>query len=99
DTERLQILVSLVNEESTNRGVGHDLILSKLVEVLLIEALRSTSTTGASPGLLRGLADERVALAIRAIHRDPARSWTVTAMAKLSALSRTAFFERFARTI
>lgn len=99
DTERLKIIVRLVNDESNSNRIGQDLILSRFVEILLIEALRSTSTTGATPGLLRGLADDRVALAIREIHRDPARTWTVAAMAKLSALSRTAFFERFAKTI
>lgn len=99
DTKRLTVLVNLVNDECSSRRAGHDLVLSRLIEVLLIEALRSTSTDDAPPGLLRGLADERVALAIREIHRDPARSWTVAAMAKISALSRTSFFERFARTI
>tara|TARA_R110001583_G_scaffold67417_2_gene192739 strand:- start:1245 stop:2150 length:906 start_codon:yes stop_codon:yes gene_type:complete len=98
-TNRLPVLVNLVNDECSSRLAGHDLVLSRLVEVLLIEALRSTSTDTAPPGLLRGLADKRVALAIREIHRDPARTWTVAAMAKISALSRTAFFERFARTI
>lgn len=99
DTKRLTVLVDLVNDECNSKRAGHDLVLSRLVEVLLIEALRATSGNDAPPGLLRGLADERIALAIREIHRDPARSWTVAAMAKISALSRTTFFERFARTI
>jgi transcriptional regulator GlxA family with amidase domain len=67
------------------------------LEVLLIEALRSTSGTGASPGLVRALADVRLAAAIRAIHAQPAREWTVAELAKEAALSRSAFFERFQR--
>ena len=98
-SKSLPVLVSLINDECQKALAGQDLVLSRLVEVLLIEALRSTATEQAPPGLLRGLADERVALAIREIHRDPARSWTVAAMAQLSALSRTAFFQRFSRTV
>ncbi|WP_233006952.1 AraC family transcriptional regulator [Rheinheimera faecalis] len=98
-SKSLPVLVSLINDECQSVLAGQDLVLSRLVEVLLIEALRSTATEHAPPGLLRGLADERVALAIREIHRDPARSWTVAAMAQLSALSRTAFFQRFSHTV
>ena len=98
-SKNLPVLVSLINDECQTALAGQDLVLSRLVEVLLIEALRSTATEQAPPGLLRGLADERIAVAIREIHRNPARSWTVAAMAQLSALSRTAFFQRFARTV
>ncbi|MCA1929696.1 cupin domain-containing protein, partial [Rheinheimera sp.] len=73
-SKSLPVLVSLINDECQKALAGQDLVLSRLVEVLLIEALRSTATEQAPPGLLRGLADERVALAIREIHRDPARS-------------------------
>ena len=48
---------------------------------------------------MRGLADPRLAAAIRQIHEAPARSWTVAALAKEAALSRSAFFERFSRTV
>ena len=74
-------------------------MLARLVEVLLIEALRSTPGDDAPPGLLRGLADARLAPAIRQMHGDPARSWTVPQLAKTAALSRSAFFERFTRTV
>jgi transcriptional regulator GlxA family with amidase domain len=67
--------------------------------VLLIEALRSTAQTSASPGLLRGLADPRLAAAIRRMHERPAHAWTVAQLAKEAALSRSAFFERFSRAV
>jgi transcriptional regulator GlxA family with amidase domain len=69
------------------------------VEVLLIEALRARPADDAPPGLLRGLADPRLAPAIRQMHNDVARSWTVAALARTSALSRSAFFERFTRIV
>ena len=97
--ERLSVLVRLVNEESKEQRSGRDLVLTRLVEVLLIEALRAAPGENAPPGLLRGLADPRLALAIRDMHRDPARPWTVAELAKKAALSRSAFFERFTRAV
>jgi AraC-like DNA-binding protein len=97
--ERLSALVRLVGDESSGRRPGRDLVLTRLVEVLLVEALRSTSGEDAPPGLLRGLADARLAPAIRQMHGEPARSWTVAQLAKKAALSRSAFFERFTRTV
>ena len=97
--ERLSTLVRLVGEESGERRSGRDLVLTRLVEVLLVEALRSTSNGEAPPGLLRGLADERLAPAMRQMHGQLARPWTVAGLAKTAALSRSAFFERFTRVV
>jgi AraC-like DNA-binding protein len=96
---RLATIVRLVGEESRAQRPARDVILARLLEVLLIEALRSTSDAGASPGLLRGLADTRLAVAIRRMHEDPARAWTVAQLAKEAALSRSTFFERFNRAV
>ena len=97
--ERLSVLVRLVREESSERRTGRDLVLARLVEILLIEALRATPREEAPPGLLRGLADARLAPAIQQMHGHIARSWTVPQLAKTAALSRSAFFERFTGTV
>ena len=97
--ERFSVLVGLVDEESSGRKSGRDLVLTRLVEVLLVEALRATSGKDAPPGLLRGLADARIAQAMRLIHSNPERSWTVAQLATKAALSRSAFFERFTRAV
>jgi AraC-like DNA-binding protein len=97
--ERLSALVRLVGDESIGERSGRDLVLTRLVEVLLIEALRSTSGGDAPSGLLRGLADERIAPAIRQMHGQLSRPWTMAQLAKVAALSRSAFFDRFTRTV
>lgn len=97
--ERLSMLVQLVRDETSEQRSGRDLVLTRLVELLLIEALRSTSSDDAPPGLLRGLADARIAPAIRQMHTHVTRSWTVAQLAKSAALSRSAFFDRFTRTV
>jgi AraC-like DNA-binding protein len=96
--ERLSTLVRLVAAESGEQRPGRDLVLTRLVELLLIESLRS-SGDDAPPGLVRGLADARIARAMRQMHGDPARSWTVEQLAKKAALSRSAFYERFTRAV
>ncbi len=104
---RLATLVQLVMDESRARRPGREVILAHLMEVLLIEALRSTAEKNAdngrenlaAPGLLRGLADDRLAAALRCMHDDMARAWTVAELAQQSALSRSAFFERFSRAV
>lgn len=97
--ERLSMVVKLVREECIEARPGRDLVLGRLVEVLLVEALRSHTRDSAPAGLLRGLADARVAVGLRLMHGAPARSWTVEALAKEAALSRSTFFERFSRAV
>lgn len=96
---RLSTLVQLVSDESRQQRPARDVVLARLLEVLFIEALRSNAGTDASPGLLRGLADARLGVAIRHMHEDPTRAWTVAQLAKAAALSRSSFFERFSRAV
>lgn len=96
---RLATLVELVNEEARTTRPARDVILAHLLEVLLIEAFRAMGKASASPGLIRGLADERLATALRRLHEDPTRPWTVPELAKEAGLSRSVFFERFRRVV
>lgn len=96
--KRLATLAQLVSEEARAQRPARDVVLARLLEVLLIEALRAFETS-ASPGLVRGLHDEFLSVALRRLHEDPARQWTVAELAKEAALSRSAFFDRFNRVV
>ena len=96
---RLTTLVELLSDEARADRPGRDVVLARLLEVLLIEAFRATTGPTAAPGLLRGLADERLAVALRRMHREPTRSWTIAQLAKEAALSRSTFFDRFLREV
>ncbi len=96
---RLATLVELVGEETRGSRPARELVLARLLEVLFIEALRSTTRTVAAPGLLRGLADPRLAVAIRRMHERPGHAWTVAELAKEAGLSRSTFFDRFRRAV
>lgn len=100
---RLSTLVQLVGEESRAERPAREIVMARLLEVLLIEALRApagTSTgTSTSPGLVRALADPKLAPALRRMHERPAGAWTVAQLAHEAAMSRSAFFERFSRAV
>jgi AraC-like DNA-binding protein len=96
---RLAMLMQLIGEETLGQRSARDLVLERLLEVMLIEALRSGSDAAAAPSLARGLNDERLATAIRVVHARPGYPWTVEKLATEAALSRSAFFARFQRTV
>lgn len=97
--ERFEPLVSLVADEALHERPGRELVLSRLVEVLLVEALRTTVTSQTPPGLLRGLADRKLAPAVHQMHEHVDRPWTVAQLSKVATLSRSAFFDRFTRHV
>ncbi|GLQ12414.1 transcriptional regulator [Devosia yakushimensis] len=92
---RLAMLMQLLGEEAVGSKPGREVVLQHLLEVLLIEALRSSVELGDAPGLLRGLSDDRLAMAIRGMHARPDRGWTVAELAREAALSRSGFHDRF----
>jgi len=96
---RLSQLVRMVGEESAGHEPGSEFMLSRLAELLLVQAMRSTTSGSAPPGLLRGLGDERLARALTRMHAQIERPWTVNQLASIAALSRSTFFERFTRVV
>lgn len=96
---RLATLASLIRDEARADRPARDVVVEHLLQVLLIEALRSSTQSEASPGLLRGLADARIGPALRAIHAAPQQAWSVPELAKQAGLSRSAFFTRFNRIV
>ncbi|WP_346655471.1 AraC family transcriptional regulator [Pseudomonas sp. RW3S2] len=96
---RLSQLVQMVSEESVEQKPGSEFALSRLVELLLIEAMRLVAIENAPVELLRGLADGRLAPVLNQLHARIDHPWSVDQLASIAALSRSAFFERFTRTV
>lgn len=96
---RLSQLVEMVADETVAPRPGGTAMLSRLADLLLIEAMRATSSGDAPQGLLRGLGDERLAVALQLMHAHIDRPWTVPQLARAAALSRSTFFERFSRAV
>lgn len=98
---RVRRVVELIGEEADTDRPGRDLILEHLVQALLVEALRfrPASVARQSQGLLAGLCDPALARALRDIHVDVARRWTVAELARTAYMSRAVFAERFAQKV
>ncbi|MGN4076230.1 AraC family transcriptional regulator [Burkholderia gladioli] len=99
--QRLGRLLSLLDDEATADRPGRSLALDRLLEIILVESLRhrANQLEGMRPGLLAGLADPRISLALRAIHGDPSRAWTVASLAREAGMSRAGFAAGFAKIV
>lgn len=97
--DRLTALVQMIHDETRAERPAREMVLGHLLELLLIEALRSGAGTAAPPGLLRGLADPQLGAALRQIHAYPDQQQSVVALAKAAAMSRSTFYDRFRREI
>lgn len=84
-------------------GCGRRVVTDRLFEVVLIQlfrwALDHPDELGLPPGLLPGLADERLARALVAVHDAPGRPWTLATLAREATMSRSAFAARFKETV
>jgi AraC-like DNA-binding protein len=95
-----QSIRHLVSETSARRP-GHDMLLSKMAEALLIEALRRymEQLTPEQTGWLAAARDPVVGRALALLHGDPSRPWSVTELAAQVGASRTVLTERFAHLL
>jgi AraC-like DNA-binding protein len=99
---RIADTIGSLRGEALEQRPGRDLIIQRLIEVMLIEALRYRSERSEGSfhsGLLIGLADDRIGRALTSLHANVAGSWSVASLAKEARLSRTAFSERFTRLV
>ena len=93
----LQTTLQLIGLEAFEDGLGAGLVVARLTDVLFVQAVRAwCATEGAHAiGWLAGLKDRRLGAAIRAMHGDLARAWTVETLAREAGLSRSSFAAAF----
>lgn len=87
--------------ESRSPRVGTDAVLAKLAELLFVEAIRChlESMPDDQRSWLAGLRDPHVSRALRLLHGDPGRAWTVDELGQEVGMSRSALAERFSQLI
>ena len=97
--EPLRTTLTLLAREIGSNAPGEELIVSRLADILLAQALRAyLAAAGAqSPSWLAGLADPRLGRALRAFHADVASEWSVGRLAAEAGMSRSSFAEVFRR--
>lgn len=94
-------ILALLNGEAERGAMGSQIVSARLADVLLIEAIRVYAEGDERPptGWLGALADSRLGSALRVIHEDIARPWTVAQLANAAGMSRAAFSAAFARQV
>jgi AraC-like DNA-binding protein len=91
-------LVPLLAEEIVKDDPGQEAVLDRLLDLLLIAALRAwfARPEAEAPAWYRAYSDPVVGQALRLIHNDPAHPWTVAELASETGVSRAALAGRFA---
>ena len=98
--EWLDLSCHFILDEALNPRAGAAAMISRLLDVIFVQLLRTWATDGSvGLGWLSGAIDTRINPAMSAMHADPGRAWTVQDLAKLSNLSRSAFADRFQRVV
>ena len=92
-----QSMLRLIAGEARELRPGGEEIITRLCDVLVIQAIRTwlESDPAARTGWLGALRDPQLGRALSMIHREPARPWTVAELAGELAMSRSAFAARF----
>jgi AraC-like DNA-binding protein len=90
-------LLQVGTEETTAKRPGSESLLTKLSELLFVEAIRRYGETlpADQTGWLAGLRDRYVGKALTLMHQRPDKAWTVDALATAIGLSRSALAQRF----
>jgi AraC-like DNA-binding protein len=97
EAERLQGTLGLIAAETMHSRPGGEAVITRLADVLVIQAIRAWIETdpAARTGWIGALRDQQVGRALALIHADPAREWTLSSLAREVTMSRSAFAERF----
>ena len=90
----------LVFDEAFDGRCGRRAMLDRLLDVLLVQALRTLMEGGQiQVGLLAGMGHARLRHALVAMHEQPHLEWTLEALAERAGMSRSVFAASFRDTI
>jgi AraC-like DNA-binding protein len=80
---------------------GGSLIVQQLATMMLVQTLRLHLADGSKDavGWMFALADKRLGAAIGAVHADPARRWTLQALAERAGMSRSTCALKFKQKV
>lgn len=92
-------LVSLLAAEIVRDAPGQETVLDRLLDLLLISALRTWFARPDAPAWYRAHADPVVGQALRLLQHRPAEPWTVAKLAADVGVSRAALARRFTSAV
>jgi AraC-like DNA-binding protein len=94
-------LLDLLAVEMVREDVGQDAVLDRLLDLLLVSAVRAhlTRSSAAAPGWFRAQSDPLVGRAVRLLQDDPAQAWTLATLARELDVSRATLARRFTEVV
>ncbi|WP_085905557.1 helix-turn-helix transcriptional regulator [Kiloniella majae] len=96
----LRAVTDILLEEAIAPRCGGRAVIDRLCEIVVIRLLRHLIEAGQTEvGLLAGLADPNISLAIIAMHDNPDRNLNLEDLAEISAMSRTHFANSFRKLV
>jgi AraC-like DNA-binding protein len=98
--EGAEPVLSLLFEEAFNQRCGRHALVDRLFEVVLIQVLRHLMEAGSiRSGMLAGMAHPKLRNALVAMHEQPAKEWSLEALAETAGMSRSVFADAFRDTV
>jgi AraC-like DNA-binding protein len=97
-TLALHTTLQLLAAEMAEQAPGSEVVANRLAEALFIQAIRAHIASGAEScqrGWLRAIFDPQIGAALKSIHENVNRAWTVESLAEAAGMSRSAFAVRF----
>ncbi|MBL8954153.1 MAG: cupin domain-containing protein, partial [Myxococcaceae bacterium] len=91
-SDAMDSTLRLMASEARALQPGGETVLTRLADVLVIQALRAwlANDDPGRTGWLGALRDPQLGLALAAVHREPERGWSVRSLARVAAMSRSA---------
>ena len=94
-------LLALLADEMVRDEVGQDAVLDRLLDLLLVAAVRAHFTRAAAdaPGWYLAQSDPIVGRALRLMQESPAEPWTIATLARETHVSRATLARRFTEVV
>jgi AraC-like DNA-binding protein len=94
-------VLGLLADEMLRDDVGQDAVLDRLLDLLLIHAVRAYFARRApdAPGWFRAQSDPVIGRAVRLLQDNPAEAWTLASLARETRVSRATLARRFTEVV
>jgi AraC-like DNA-binding protein len=82
-------------EETERNAPGVEVVVSRLLDTVLVRAMRDWAATNGRESWLAGATDPRIGRVLAHIHRNPGSDLDLASLAELAGMSRTGFTNAF----
>ena len=97
----IENISQLLESESKTIGVGAEAVIARLSDIMVVQAMRQylNSLDDNQLGWLAALNDKRIGNALKLIHADPSKHWSLEELGREVGMSRTSFAQQFKQLV